>query len=134
MILFKFIVDQEFMETYVPELMKMKALQLADGADMQNMNNYLLENYNIKVKDIVNQVYEHYEMNSVADTLILRINSNLVERRSQENLSALVRLVEYGNRDVAGTKLLARLKEYIHDNIKEIYSVYLYNNQENDEE
>lgn len=134
MIYFKAVVNSEFMQDYIPSLMRAKAKQMAQESEMKPMNDYLVETYKITIDDVINQVYENYETNLSDDLVIFKLNASLLERKSQQRLSALVRLIDYGNRDVDGVKLLPKLMQYINENIRAMYSVYLQNNPKVEEE
>ena len=98
------------------------------------MDTYLQETYNTSLKNIIQQVYENFETNTVDNLVVFKIKSHLLEKRSQQDLSALIRLIDYGNTNIKGVKFTQKLVQYINDNIKEMYSIYLKHNQKEKDE
>lgn len=132
MIVFKNFASKEFIEQYIPAIMYRKAIQLTNEPRVKVMNEYLKENYKITILDVIRQVSRKFEINYNDDSTILKLNNNTLEEKSQVKLSALVRLINDGNTEVKGTRILSKVKEYIHDNIQVIYSTYLYGKERED--
>lgn len=128
MIEFKNIADKYFLEWYLPAIMYKKALQLANDVRAKRMDEYLKETLKISLRDVINQVATSFEVNYEDNKTVLKLNNSILEKKSQEKLSALVRLINDGNTEVKGTKILDNLKKYIHDNVQVIYSSYIYHN------
>ena len=123
-IILKDIVNDNFIRL-IPKIIINKVVSLIVDNKYSAMQEYLKENYDITLEDIITQLAtKGFSYSKVKDLYIIRINDNIKEEKSQEKLSTLVRLIDYGNRDVRGINLINASLEYIKNNLLNIYRYY----------
>ena len=123
-ILLKDIVNDNFIRL-IPKIIINKVVSLIVDNKYSAMQEYLKENYDITLEDIITQLAtKGFSYSKVKDLYIIRINDNIKEEKSQEKLSTLVRLIDYGNREVRGINLINSSLEYIKNNLLNIYRYY----------
>ena len=120
----KDIVNENFIRL-IPKFIIRRILDLISKNKYVAMQEYLKENYEISIEDVVSQLMKKgFSYSKVKDLYIVRIDDNIKENKSQEKLSSLIRLIDYGNLDIRGVNLIKSSIEYIKDNILNIYRIY----------
>ena len=117
----KDIVDEKFIRI-IPKFIINRMMSLISKNNYRVMQDYLKDNFDLSLEEIVTQIaLKGFSYSKVKDLLIIRINDNIKEEKSQEKLSTLIRLIDYGNREVRGINLINSSIEYIRENILNIY-------------
>lgn len=117
----KDIVDEKFIRI-IPKFIINRMMSLISKNNYKVMQDYLKDNFDLSLEEIVTQIaLKGFSYSKVKDLLIIRINDNIKEEKSQEKLSTLIRLIDYGNREVRGINLINSSIEYIRENILNIY-------------
>ena len=75
---------------------------------------------NYSLKWILSKIVETLEFTISNDSYIVKINNNI--RINGYNLNRLSKLIEYGNNEIKGTKLIGDSFEYLKENINNIIS------------
>lgn len=120
----KDIVSEDFVKL-IPSFILRRIYDLIAKNKYVAMQEYLEDNYNISIENIVNELMiKGFNYNKVKNLYILRVDENVKESKSQEKLSTLIRLVDYGNMEVRGINLIHSSIEYIKNNILNIYRIY----------
>ena len=123
-IFLKDIVDEEFI-LLIPQFIIKRVREKLNKNKYQAMQEYLQENYDVSIDDIITQLaIKGFSYSKVKDLLIVRIDDNIKEEKSQEKLSMFVRLINYGNLQIRGTHLIEDTINYIKSNILNIYRFY----------
>ena len=120
----KDIVSDNFINL-IPKFIMKRVFDLMAKNKYPAMQDYLKDNYELSIEDIVTQLLtKGFSYSNVKNLAIVRIDDNIKEDKSQEKLSMFVRLIDYGNLDVRGINLIHSSIEYIKDNILNIYRIY----------
>lgn len=120
----KDIVDDKFIKL-IPIYIIKRVTDLVNENQYVDMQKYLEDNYHIEIKDVVNQLLtKGFSYNKLKNLVVIRIDENIKEKKTQEKLSTLIRLIDYGNLDVQGIDLIKSSVEYIKSNILNIYRLY----------
>ena len=120
----KDIVNENFVRI-IPKFIIKRVLDLINKNNYVAMQDYLKENYKLSIEDIIKELaIKGFSYSKVKDLYVVRINDNIKEEKSQEKLSTLIRLIDYGNLDIRGVNLINTTLNYIKDNILNIYRVY----------
>jgi len=120
----KDIVDEKFIRT-IPKFIIKRIMDLIHENYYKVMQDYLKDNFNVTLEEVIIQLARKgFSYSKVKDLLIIRINDNIKEEKSQEKLSMLVRLIDYGNREIRGINLINSSIDYIRANILNIYRIY----------
>ena len=120
----KDIVDENFIRT-IPKFIIKRIMDLIHENYYKVMQDYLKDNFNVTLEEVIIQLARKgFSYSKVKDLLIIRINDNIKEEKSQEKLSMLVRLIDYGNREIRGINLINSSIDYIRANILNIYRIY----------
>jgi len=121
-IYFQDILDEDFIERLVPEIIITRVRTLAKDKSAKKMNDYLKKQYNISLEDIINQV--KFSTNKVLNKYTLSINDNIFEKETNIRLLSLIKLIDYGNLEIKGINIFNSSMNYIKNNIKSIYKFY----------
>ena len=120
----KDIVNENFVRI-IPQFIIRRVLEQIDKNHYIAMQEYLKENYKVSIEDVIKELaLRGFSYSKVKDLYIVRLNDNIKEEKSQQKLSTLVRLIDYGNLEIKGVHLINNSIEYIKDNILNIYRIY----------
>lgn len=119
----KDIVDEKFIRI-IPKFIIKRIMDLIHENYYKVMQDYLKDNFDVTLEEVIVQLASKgFSYSKVKDLLIIRINDNIKEEKSQEKLSMLVRLIDYGNREIRGINLINSSIDYIRENILNIYRI-----------
>lgn len=107
---------QEFVYNYLPLYIEEVILQSCDKRRLQVLD----KNLNINSYEILKFAFDHLYISETPSEYILKIDKNL--RWNNLNVSSLISLITYGNRQVKGYPIVRRVFETIVDNIDVLYS------------
>ena len=117
------ICDEGFIKV-IPQFIIRRVLDLIDKNQYVAMQDYLKDNYNMSIEDVIKELsLKGFSYSKVKDLYIVKINDNIKSSKCQEKLSTLIRLIDYGNRDVRGVNLINSSIDYIKRNLLNIYRV-----------
>ena len=120
----KDIISENFIKI-IPQFIIRRVLEQISKNNYVAMQEYLKENYKVSIEDVVRELaLKGFSYSKVKDLYIVRLNDNIKEEKSQEKLSTLIRLIDYGNLEIKGVHLINNSIEYIKDNILNIYRIY----------
>ena len=120
----KDIVNENFVRI-IPQFIIRRVLEQIDKNHYIAMQEYLKENYKVSIEDVIKELaLRGFSYSKVKDLYIVRLNDNIKEEKSQQKLSTLIRLIDYGNLEIKGVHLINNSIEYIKDNILNIYRIY----------
>lgn len=123
-IFIKDIASENFVR-FIPRFIIKRVIDKVNENKYVVMQDYLHEHYNIGIEDVINQLMLNgFSFSKVKSSFIIRINDNIKEIRSQEKLSTLIRLIDYGNREVRGVNLINSSIDFIKSNLLNIYRIY----------
>jgi len=120
----KDIVSENFIRI-IPQFIIKRAFEQIEDKKYVAMQEYLKDNYKLSIEDVISQLAtKGFSYSKVKDLYIIRVNDNIKETKSQEKLSTLIRLIDYGNLDIRGVHLIDSTLNYIKSNILNIYRIY----------
>lgn len=124
----KFFVKDIFDENFIkmiPALTAQIINEKSKGNKYKKMNDYLQKNYQITIEDVVKVLrYKGFSYSKVKNTYVVGVNYNTVESKTQLKLDTLVKLIDYGNREIRGIDLINSSMNYIIKNLLNIYRLY----------
>lgn len=89
------------------------------------MNNYLVDNYNITLKEIFQAILDNILLTKQGDYYKLTINDSVMIK--DYTLSQLMRLVDYGNLEIKGLHIFNKVEKYIQSKLQAIFVVHTMN-------
>ena len=118
------VVSENFVRI-IPKFLEKRVLDKISENNYVAMQDYLQKTYGISLQHIIKELFiKGFSYSKVKNLYIVRINDSIRETKSQEKLSTLVRLIDYGNSEVRGINLFGSAVNYIRGNILNIYKVY----------
>lgn len=118
-------IDDVFEESfikYLPAVIISRAKHLARGYRAKKMNEYLLENYQVTIQDILKQI--EFLVNKRGNQWTVSVDNNIYETKTNLKLISLIKLIDYGNVQVKGIHIVDSSLKYVMKNLKRIYRLY----------
>ena len=119
----KDIFEPKFIKEFIPQIIVARVKSLVKSENVKQMNKFLKSNYAIDIDDVINAL--KFSINKVSNIYSSSVSNVAKERKSQEKVITLVKLIDYGNLHVKGLNIVNSSMNYVNNNIKVIYKHYM---------
>lgn len=124
----KKIASYDFLQNNIKSVFKIPLNNYLNTLYIKNINDYLKKNYNLTLNDIYKLILKNLYISEQKDKNIIFIEDNI--KIKDYRLKEILSLIEYGNREVKGIRLLSRVFDYLKRNLYYIHMYYVLNQAE----
>lgn len=124
----KKIASYDFLKNNIKSVFKIPLNNYLNTLYIKNINDYLKKNYNLTLNDIYKLILKNLYISEQKDKNIIFIEDNI--KIKDYRLKEILSLIEYGNREVKGIRLLSRVFDYLKRNLYYIHMYYVLNQVE----
>lgn len=122
---------KEFINNFVVRALMLKIETSCIDATTTKMDKFLKDTYGIDVQTIVDNI--KIKVSKGNGHWIVGIDTNNVEKKSQEKVISLVKLIEYGNLEIRGLHVIDDAFRYIKEHLYALYKLYMMKGGRGDE-
>lgn len=115
--------DKDFIKNYVAPALKLKIESSLLDVSLTKMDAYLKATLNTDVASIVEQL--EIATNKSPTAWVISISNNNFDKKSQEKIITLVKLIEYGNLEIKGLHVIEEAFKYIKEHVYALYKLYV---------
>lgn len=114
--------SDNFVYKYIPLVLKQLILSEYKHKKDMPIFSYITKNYGLSMSDITAVILDSLIFKEYQGKTIIKINGDYKIKNIK--LLQLLKLIDYGNLDVAGVKLFKSSESYIKNNLKELFAFY----------
>ena len=114
--------SEEFIEEYIPIIIESKIQSNYVNNKRRPIYKYIKDTYKISMSSLIRKVVDSLQFNIYDNYEVISINPNIFIKN--DKLISLVKLVDFGNLNIKGTKLFSSSMKWLQDNIEGIYAFY----------